>query len=207
MSRWTSYYNEVEATLPSVVMVTMVDLDIPGDRIRAHDGVGTLTWDGYSWTGVGMYGGLESVNETLDIVSQPLRLTLSGVDASLVTDAMTTAYHRQPATVYLGFLDHDTGAWKANPEVTWEGFMDVMEVEIDHGTATINLTCENELMISPGPSRYTDECQQALYPGDLGLEFMTSISGYAAKWGQRDVHGGGGGAGGGRFVPMRTVPY
>lgn len=198
MTRWTSSSNQTAAAAQSVVMVTFADLQIPGspsNRIRAHDGVGTITWGGNDWSGVGQYGSIDVINESFDLIASPVTLTLSGVDSSLITDSMNEQYHGQTASIYIGLFSTTTNALIDTPELVWEGFMDHMVIEAAEGSATIKLVCEHRLRRMPAASRYTDEDQRATYAGDVFFNQLHTIPGYRGKWGARDVgiQGRGGG--------------
>lgn len=205
MTRWTSSALEAAAELPTVVPVVFVDLDIVGDRQRLNDSNITINWGGFDWSGVGTYGGIEVVSEGQDLIAQPVRLTLSGVESNLVTDARTTQYQGRDVVIYVGLLNTDTLALIDTPEEVWSGFMDVMRLEADHGVGRITLTCEHWLRVDPAASRYTDEQQQANYAGDRFFQFTHEIPGYVGKWGARDV-GYGGGTGGRDHSPGPRNP-
>ncbi|HEU4602313.1 MAG TPA: hypothetical protein VFS24_10110, partial [Steroidobacteraceae bacterium] len=104
MTRWASSTAETAAGQLDVMMVTLVDLDFASGHVRAHDGVGELSFGGNTYDGLGKYGSIEGITEDLEIVARPLRLKLSGVDAALVTTAMTESYQNRSATVYIGIL-------------------------------------------------------------------------------------------------------
>ena len=203
-TRWTSQTNLAAAAATTVGLITFVDLDIPGDRLRLHDNVGTITWGGYDWTGLGQYGGIEAVSESLEVIAQPVRLTLSGVEAQYITDAMTTQYHGQAVTVYIGMFSTSTMALVDTPEEDWSGFMDVMKIELDQGSAVIRLDCEHRLRRQPFAVRYTDEDQRRLYAGDIFFDKLHLIPQYRSKWGQANV--GYGGGGGTPNAPRTQIP-
>lgn len=191
MTRWTSAANQTAAEAQSVVAVTFVDLDIPGDRLRLNDSNLNLEWGGFTWSGVGTFGGIEAIEESQDLIAQPVRLTLSGVEANLITDALTTQYQGRAATIYVAPLNPDSLQFLDTPEEAWSGFMDVMTLEADHKLGKISLTCEHWLRVDPASSRYTDEQQQALFAADRFFQFTHEIANYVGKWGSRDVTYGG----------------
>lgn len=191
MTRWTSSTHEAAAEAQSVRPVMFVDLEIPGDRQRLNDSNLTIPWNGFDWQGVGTYGGMEAIEEGQDLIAQPVKLTLSGVETNLITDAMTTQYQGQPVVIYVAPLNVDTLALTDPPEEVWSGFMDVMVGEADHGVGKITLTCEHWLRVDPAASRYTDEQQQVLFAGDRFFQFTHEIPGFVGKWGTRDVGYGG----------------
>lgn len=187
MSRWIAADNQTAADQPTVQLVMLAFLDIPGDPIRVHDAVGTLTFGGNDYLGTGIYGDAGSVSETMDVIAQPVKLTLSGVDASLVADAMQTQYHGRSVILYIGLLNTATSAFVATPEIRWKGFMDVMTIEFNQTLATITLDCEHHLRRLNVSSRYTNEDQQSISPGDLGLSHTWEIPNFPGKWGARDI--------------------
>jgi len=69
----------------------------------------------------------------------------------------------------------------------------------------VTLLIEDELRREAAIARYTDEDQQALYPGDRFFQDLPNIANFRATWGVRtilhggsDRPGGGGGRGGDR---------
>ena len=192
MTRWTSSAHQTAAEAQSVVAVTFVDLDIVGDRLRLNDSNLNLDWGGFSWLGVGTYGGMDGIDESQDLIAQPVKLTLSGVDTSLISDAMTTQYQGRDVTIHVAPLNPDTLQFLDTPEEAWSGFMDVMTIEADHGIGRITIACEHWLRVDPAASRYTDEQQQALFASDRFFQFTHQISGFVGKWGSREVSYAGG---------------
>lgn len=192
MTRWVSAANQTAAAAQSITLATFADLDFVGDRLRVHDGAGTISWGGNDWLGVGQYGGVDAVPESLEVIAQPVRLSLSGVDANLITDAMTTQYHGRAVALYVGLFSLTTQQLIDTPEEMWSGFMDVMHIEFDQNQASIRLDCEHRLRRIVAASRYTDEDQRTLYSGDLFFKFLHLIPGYRGKWGSRDTNFGGG---------------
>lgn len=161
----------------------MVDLDFASGHVYAHDGIGTLSFGGNSYLGVGQYGGINVVEEDIDVISKPLVLTLSGVDSSLVTTAMTESYQGRSATVYIAVFNKDTLQFIDTPEIAWRGLMDYMQIEVDQNSATITLNCESRLRQSSRISLQTDQDQQIAFPGDTFYNRITDIANYQSNWG------------------------
>lgn len=164
-------------------MVTLVALDFASGFVRANDSSVSLAFGGNTYPGVGQYGGIDTVVEDLDIIARPLKMTLSGVDASLVTTTMTEIYQNRAATVYVGILNKDTLQFIADPEEAWGGRMDTMSIEVNQGLATITLNCEHRLRREPRIARYTDQDQQLAYTGDKFFSRLYQIPFYRSLWG------------------------
>jgi len=193
MSRIVSATNATEADKLSIVAVVMADLDFVSGMVRVHDGSGSLSFGGNTYSGVGQFGGIDVIDENIDIVARGIKLTLSGVDSVFVTPTMTEVYQNRDVTLYLGFVNQATGALLDTPETIWEGRMNQMSFRIDKGVANIELTCEHRLRREPRIARYSDEDQRVLFAGDRFFDLMFAIQGFVGKWGARDSYYGGGG--------------
>ena len=184
MSRFASASNTTAAGKRQVRMFLAVSLDFSSGFVRAHDGVGTFNWGGNDYLGVGQLGAITLAEENIEVVARPLRLTLSGVDSSLVSVTMTEVYQNRTAILYLGFVDLETNALIATPEVIWEGRMNQMTISINGQTSTITLSCEHRLRREPRIARYTSGDQTLVYSGDTFFDLVPQIRGYAGRWGQ-----------------------
>jgi hypothetical protein len=183
MSRWTSSANETEAAQTSIVLVTMVDLDFASGHVYAHDGIGTIPFGGHDYLGVGQYGGINIVNEAIDVTAKPVILTLSGVDPSLVSTAMFDNNQGRQVVIYIALFNKDTRQLIDTPEAVWVGLMDWPKIDIDQNSATITLNCESRLRQSPRISLQTDQDQQIAFPGDTFYNQITNIANYRSNWG------------------------
>jgi len=192
VTRFASATNSTEAAKQAVRMFVAVALDFSSGMVRVHDGIGAVTWGGNTYDGIGNFGGIEQVDESVEVIARPLSLTLSGVDSSLVSTAMTETYQNRTVTIYLGFLNESTNAVIDTPEVAWEGRMNQMSISSAEGSAVIKLSCEHRLRREPRIARYTNEDQQLLFSGDRFFDLITSIKGFVSKWGELSVGGSGG---------------
>jgi hypothetical protein len=205
--RWTgTSADDVDAILSqapksqAALICNFVDLDIPGDRARLNDSGCTFNWGGHTWLGMGQFGTIEAVSETLEVFAQPLVLTLSGVEARFVTAARDTQYKGRDVVIYRGVFDARTVELLDTPEELWSGYMDYMEIEVSKGFGAIKLHCEHRLRRLAKAYRWTDEGQRQRFSADRFFEFTWRIRTDKAKWGSRDVAYGGGFPGNKRIV-------
>ena len=216
MSRIVSGDNAAEAEKASVCMVVLAELDFGSGIVRVHDGVGEITFAGLlrmedgdnlqtevpenisleaaaeTFYGIGQFGGIDIVDESIEVIARAITLTLSGVDASLVSTTMTENYQNRAVVIYLGFLNETDRTFVDTPEVVWEGRMNQMSLNIAKNVAEIKLTCEYRLRREPRIGRYTDEDQQVIFPGDQFFDLTYAIPGFVSQWGNRDAAYGGG---------------
>ena len=191
MTRILAAQNAAELQKTSVTGCVLVDLDFASGHLYLSDGFSECVFNGHTFLPLGQFGGIDVVDEGLDTVARPLRLTLSGCDPALVHTAQTEVYQNRKVTVYVGLLNQQTGTLIADPSVAWEGRMAVMTIDIDQNSGSITLDCEQRLRREPRIARYTDADQQQAHPGDDFFEFVTDITGFKSQWGAEKMTYGG----------------
>ena len=231
MTRIVSPDYALEAEKPSITMVCMVEVNYDSGTVRVHDGIGNLTISELLLTeagepldaengdnlttesaaatfyGIGDFGGIESVEENIEVVARQITMTCSGLDSTWVTPALSEDYQNRTVTVYLGFFSPDTGTLIGSPEVIWEGRINQQTITLSKGDATLSMTCEHRLRREPRIARYTQADQELLHSGDRFFDLTHTIEGFVNRWGRRDVgYGGGGGSGGGSRGPGSGDP-
>lgn len=148
-------------------------------------GVGTLSWNGHDWLGVGSLGSVSTIEEGTSVEAKGITLSLSGIDATLLTGILQEFQVGLPCIVYLGMFDSSL-ALIDDPLISWAGRMDQPTVEMDGTTASISINCENRMveMNVAVDRRLTNEDQQRDNPGDRGLEFVNSLQETVLYWGR-----------------------
>jgi hypothetical protein len=148
-------------------------------------GTGSITWGGHTWLGVGTFGGISAVEEGTNIQARGITLSLTGFDATLLTEVLTDYRQGLPAAVYFGLFD-GTGTLIPDPITSWSGRTDQPTISVDGDTASISINCESRLldMNIEQNFRYNDQTQKMFYPGDRGFEFTNSIQDITLYWGR-----------------------
>jgi hypothetical protein len=177
------------------------ELDFSSGTLYVHDGIGTYTWGGEDWLGVGDFGSISSIEEGSEVSPYSISLTLSALDTTMAGAALTEDYFMRDVTIYMGILDEDD-ALIDTPVQVWAGFMDVMTITAgSSGGDSISLTCESELgkFDRSANLKYTHANQQKKDSTDLFFNFLKDIEGIKISWGKATggtgVGGGGGGGG------------
>lgn len=147
-------------------------------------GLGSIAWNGQTWVGLGALGSVSTIEEGTTVEAKGITLTLSGIDANLLTMVMGEFQVGLPVTVYLGLFDSN-GALIDTPLTMWAGMMDQPTIDIDGQKASISIACENKLieMNVAVDRRYTAEDQQIDFPGDKGFNFVNGIQDVTIYWG------------------------
>lgn len=169
--------------------VFMARLDFVSGIVAVHSAVGTIGWGGDDYLGVGQYGGISTVGEGAELERRTVTLTLTGIPGNtpdLIPVAMSENYQGRDARIYLGLLDEDYQLI-GDPRLTFRGRMDTCSIQIGQ-TASVSCTVENRLADWDRAriTRYTNQDQQAQYPGDLGLEYVSQMTDLELRWGIAD---------------------
>ena len=165
-----------------------VDLDFVDSNNNAAPvylwtGVGDLSVGGNTYLGLGGLLEISRTQETSDLSVQGTRITASGLDPIILAKAITNKYHGRDCTLYFGVLDDNNNPTQVE---LFSGFMDVMTIQEDAESATIELTVENKLIKLEVPSniRYTSAYQKSKHPGDLGLDYVEALQNRRILWGK-----------------------
>lgn len=160
----------------------LIFVDWPGDPVRVHTGIGTLTWDGHDWTGIGVHGmgGLLTLpGERSGIASTEGQAVLGGmpddIDAILSTDVRECMVQ-----VWVSLTTSRAGnILSRNPAHMWAGYIDGLS-DSEDGTdpkgdvvrrIIAPLVSRQSQRLSPS-AYHTDEDQQAEFPGDTAGRWL-----------------------------------
>ena len=157
--------------------------------VRGWSGIGSITWDGETWTGAGDLIGFSPIDENSDIRAAGFTVSLNGQSASILALNMAQVRHGYPGKIWVGALD-SAGAIVADPFLAFSGRADAPEIVDEGATATITLAYESRLidLDKTRERRYTHEDQQIDYAGDQGFSFVTKLQDAQINWGRgRDV--------------------
>ena len=167
-------------------MVIFAKLEFGSGDVLIHSDLGDITWGGDTYLGVGTLGSITPVEEQAELGRSVIKMSLSGVSASLISTALGEDYQGKDATIYVGYKDLSTNALVADPSVHFKGRMDVMEV-VSGETAEITLTVESKMAAwdKPNVRRYNHQDQISRYPNDKFFEFIEQTAQKPIVWGRK----------------------
>lgn len=162
--------------------VVFAKLDFDSGTVYVHNDIGTLTFVGNDYLGVGDFGHIDAVREGGLVSPYSTALLLSGLDTDLMDEAENQDYFLRDATIYVGGLDED-GALLDDPDEIWSGFMDHMAYTLGNENI-IKLTCESAMAIfdRSNGARNSNEQQQSDYAGDLLFEYVHLMADAKVVW-------------------------
>lgn len=189
--------SNIAATKAKVVRpIVFVRLDFDSGVKRFHTEIGPRTavhpvYGSEVYTGLGDFGGITGeFTETIGNSPQPIKLALSGVNASLMADAQDyTDWFWREGDICFGF-DDESGTLVDDLTVLDSRFMDKVNVTLNQGIATLQLSLESRAILLSGNSdlRFTDEQKQADVPGDLAGEYIYRMLDIVLKFGDQFVN-------------------
>ncbi len=188
--RTISAANETALLAQVKKLVYFVRMDFSAGVERFHTEIGPKTathpiHGAEVYQGIGDFGGLQGdVVESVSGAPQAIKLSLSGVKASLVTSAVVDDYYRRDVEVMLG-LEDEAGDLIDDPEILFSGFMDKMDISLNRNVGTMVLTCESRgtNLLRASDHRFTDEDKQAEVSGDLLGEYIYRMMDLELFWG------------------------
>lgn len=159
-----------------IVQLVLISATVP---LRFCTGGATVTWGGQDW-----FGNSVAVDPVADALGEypSIVLRLPAVTEDQISLVLTTKVEGLPVTIYDALVDPDTGTVE-DAVPAWAGTLNVPTVE-DGPTALISVTAEHRGMtaLRTKPSRYTDDEQRRLYPGDTSLDFDPATDAAPLVW-------------------------
>lgn len=144
-----------------------------------------LSWDSHTWLGNGWFRDFPKVTDGSDITTENLTVKLSGIPLSLIALVLGQTKNRNEGVLYFG-LFNESHQIISDPIELFAGYIDVPKIEdsIDSAVITITIENENSDFDIPRESRFTDNDQQAKYPGDTGFRYVAALANKIVTWGK-----------------------
>lgn len=184
-----------------------VQMNLDTYTLRLWSGYGTKSINGSDFVGVGTLLGVSAIEETAELYAAGASVSLSGVPSDMLSIALNQSYQGRRAYIYLGVIStssswilsegewRDGGVWLDTEywnetgvlaSQMFSGYLDQMTIDEQADTATIAVTIESKLidLERVRTYNYTSATQKAIYPADLGFDFVESLQGKTYNWGR-----------------------
>tara|TARA_R110000803_G_scaffold1227_2_gene3973 strand:+ start:934 stop:1566 length:633 start_codon:yes stop_codon:yes gene_type:complete len=186
----TSIVNRLGADEQAMFIAVKAEFD--SDDIRLWSGTGDATINSETYTGAGDLLAISGTEENLELKSNGLVISLSGMDATVLDYALTENYQNRPITLFLGYLMGGTNE-VAGTLTLFKGRMTSLTINDAPQGSTITIDAENRLIDLDRPSnfRYTKESQNFLHSGDTAFNRVASLQDKEIVWGKTGFGGGG----------------
>lgn len=149
----------------------------------------SIEWDGYTWQSMNITPTVSTMEESSNLESQALNISLSPVSSAMLSLALEdpSNYRGLPASIYMCVLD-DNFRPVGDPMLRWYGYMDTMTIATDVGddgvTGAVTLKCETGMHALSRLKTYrmNNAQQQARVPGDKGFEYVERLMTEPTTW-------------------------
>lgn len=160
-----------------------VYIDLPSGPFRATSLDRNITIDSYLYYAVGSLGKISEYSTKSGIEVGGLKFSLTGISPTMTADVVNENTRNRLIKVGLGLLDADNHILGS---VIWwfTGNIDSMTVDVGQ-IVSVSASASSRLInwARSVNTRFTDEDQQAAYPGDKGFSFIASLQNSQIRWG------------------------
>lgn len=162
----------------------LVDIELESSTVYIWTGFGDYVYNSNTYVGVGNLGGISDLVETGNVEANGITLTLAGIPTALISAALVDARQGKTVSCHLALFDSTETLIDVADNI-FQGLLDVPTLIKGSPTSTISITAESRLieLTRSRERRYTDEDQQELFSGDLGLEYVVGLQDKEIKWG------------------------
>lgn len=184
MSRGLSSANATAIAARHIRPITFVELQFDSGTLRLHNGVGSYVWGGNTWLGAGSLASMSQVEESDALSPYRVSYQLSGINSTILVEALEQEIFERLVIRYEGFLD-ENGQLVDDPHEFRRDYMDTMEVQRGGEMDWVVLHCESEHIRDTRPPgrMFSDEDQQAAFAGDTGFQYLPQMIDAQVSWG------------------------
>lgn len=209
MSRLLTSGTQSASVAPKNGPVIFAFFDFETGPLYVWNGIGTISWNGESWRGLGEFGNVSGIAETTTTDSTGPTFTLSGAPSTMIALIFDDNFNGRAVKAWIGMRDTNTDVIIADPYPVFVGRMDKVEISKDDGTTCdISVTAESK-NYAPNQAddrRFNDGDQQIDFPGDTGFAYLASTGQRIIPWGVASSSGVTQGAGSGATPQNYYMP-
>lgn len=175
--------NRVGFTAGVLRPIYFVEILFASGPFRANSSDRTIAYNGFDYTGVGNLGQISDSHTTTGTVATGIKLTLTSIPPSLTQNIAAEDTRNRTCKVSIGLVDA-AFVLVENPFVFFSGTIDTLVMDIGQ-MVTIQCSASSRLInwARSVNTRYTNEQQQSLYPGDIGFSFVNKLMTLKLQWG------------------------
>lgn len=174
------------------LLFTAVEIQLPSETLRLLDGAGAVTFGGRTFVGqdpaLGVLASIEALTDGGEEAPSVRIAVLPPTNTAMATLADPLA-QGGAVFIWLGVMAPTTGAVVGEPELLFAGEIDVPVLEVGRGQRLLTLDCVSifdRFFEDREGVRLTNSFHQSVWPGELGLEFVTGVK-RQMPWGSDQV--------------------
>lgn len=182
------FFSEAQAVLArdeTVFIARLARLDLVEGEVRLWDGFGPAVFGGETWDGAGGFGSVGEIPVGINDTAVSVTMQVSGVEPDFIALAINSeSVKGRTATFYAQFLDESLQAL-GDPFPLPEFVMDVPSYSGSGPTQRTMTVPAESIWTGRNGARFaffSDRDQQARFPGDRGLVFMSGLKNKKVIW-------------------------
>ena len=161
--------------------IVLVKIATPSGDILMCSAMQDVLFAGDTYT-YGTLGAISPINETDDLNDSSITLSFSAIDSATISAIAAPDFINSQVTVRVMYYNEQ---WQSVGDglLYFEGGAASQNIALGE-TAEITVNCKSKLstLSRPRSERYSDQDQQAKYPGDLGMQYATTVSSKTIVW-------------------------
>lgn len=163
--------------------VYFVDIDFASGMFRANSSDKSIVYKTFEYFGVGNLGQISESNTTTGTAATGVKLSLTSIPPAMTQNIANEDTRNKRVNIAIGLMS-ETNVLLAPPFVFFVGNLDTLTMDIGQ-MITIQCSATSRLInwARSVNSRYTNEDQQAKFPGDIGFQFVNKLMTLKLQWG------------------------
>lgn len=156
------------------------------EEVHAWTGIGTLSFLGQQWSGIGALGSISGLSESTDGSPAKMQFSLSGIDPNLYDYLVEQPYRGAEVKLYAIAVDAAfLSVVAARTDPLFSGTLTEVTL-IDGSQISIQIGVEDDDydQMRQRVRRDTSEEQQRRHPGDLFFEYKAQMANIREVWGK-----------------------
>lgn len=169
--------------------VILAEVMLSGQPIRLASAPQNVVWSGNTFLGNSWLQPIDGIDETPDVGNYGFELVLSGIDVASLSIILNNPNRGERASVWLALMsDAYPPAIVGQPVLLYKGIVDSCSIEDKLEEPRVVISLENDLarFDTSQNFRFTSESQAALFPGDLGFQYVPQLESWSGFWGKSE---------------------
>ena len=165
----------------AVHIIVLVEIVTPTLTVRMTSDTYDNEFNGETFV-TGTLGSISAVDESGDISSTGISITFSGVDPTTLAVAASNGFLNSPVKIWL-HISSDVSETEG-AMLFFDGFT-TGAPSISYGnSSSVAVSCQGKFaaLDRPRSERYADAEQQKKYPGDLGMQYASTVANKVVIW-------------------------
>lgn len=161
--------------------VILVEIITPSLNIRLTSNTQDIVYNSNTYTANAM-GGISAIPETSDLNDAQVSIGFSGIDPAIKAAVVASDFINSKVTVRVQFFDSN---WQSAGDGLLYFSGSAASQNIASGQSSeIMIACKSKIasLSRPRSERYSDQEQQAQYPGDLGMQYASELASKQIIW-------------------------